>query len=257
MPKSVSKDKHKSKKKPKIDPELDSLDLSDSEELNNEKGPPTDELDGMNDMEGLSDLESEMIDEPATFEDDIADLEELDQKNNHYTGSPRSQTPGVSFKSQMRDDPVGFIIREVDHLRYNDRKDILDIIIENVGTNVINESADGSRIDMNDIPDDTIRLIESLVEKRLHDVDITSKFKHLQDKPPEIEQDTTDTQDASEDQGDSDLDDLDDLDLDDLDLDDLDDLEDSEEIPPKKPPKKSKKGKPGKNQKKMNKKMSK
>lgn len=72
------------------------------------------------------------------------------------------------------DQMIQFVIREVHHLRYKDRVDILCIIKEQVGTEVIYESSDGSRVQMKKLGDEIIKQIHTLVVGRLKEVDIIS-----------------------------------------------------------------------------------
>lgn len=69
---------------------------------------------------------------------------------------------------------IRFVIQEVHHLRYKDRVDILCIIKEQVGTDVIYESSDGSRVQMKKLGDEIIKQIYTLVVGRLKEVDIIS-----------------------------------------------------------------------------------
>lgn len=60
-----------------------------------------------------------------------------------------------------------FIIEEITHLTYVDRQDILRIIVNNVGTADIYESSDGSRINLKNIPNDSLNEIKNLMLSRL------------------------------------------------------------------------------------------
>lgn len=60
-----------------------------------------------------------------------------------------------------------FIIEEITHLTYTDRQDILKIIVNNVGTADIYESSDGSRINLKNIPSDSLNEIKNLMLSRL------------------------------------------------------------------------------------------
>ena len=133
----------------------------------------------MDDMEGLSDLESEM-DDPnnAKFEEKEVEEKPIEQI---IINEPNSVE--ITRTRDPDQDPVDFIITEVEHLGYKDRVDIRDIIIEDVGTDVIFPSSDGSRIDVSQLPESTILKIETLIEKRLKDIDITVNFSEMNQIP--------------------------------------------------------------------------
>jgi hypothetical protein len=76
-------------------------------------------------------------------------------------------------------DSIEYIIREVDHLEYQHRKEILTMIIDQGHQELISESSDGSRIDMSKLPIDMINQIKNFVSVKLKTIDITDKFEQL------------------------------------------------------------------------------
>jgi hypothetical protein len=76
-------------------------------------------------------------------------------------------------------DSIEYIIKEVDHLEYQHRKEILTMIIDQGHQELISESSDGSRIDMSKLPIDMINQIKNFVSVKLKTIDITDKFEQL------------------------------------------------------------------------------
>jgi flagellar motor protein MotB len=110
----------------------------------------------------------------TSVESEKDDLEELDQiyKKDQMHPDKLDESSDEGTEITDIDQMIRFVIREVHHLRYKDRVDILCIIKDQVGTDVIYESSDGSRVQMKKLGNDIIKQIYNLVVGRLKEVDI-------------------------------------------------------------------------------------
>lgn len=77
-------------------------------------------------------------------------------------------------------DDMEYIIKEVDHLEYSHRKEVLNMIVEQAGAEMVYESSDGSRIDLSKLPVDIIIQIKNFVVNKLKTIDITNKFDSIE-----------------------------------------------------------------------------
>ena len=82
----------------------------------------------------------------------------------------------------------------MDHLEYSHRKEILNIILEQVGSDIIYESSDGSRVDTSKLPVNTIIQIKNFIMAKLKTIDITDKFDTITDNTSKKTQKTPKTQ---------------------------------------------------------------
>lgn len=115
----------------------------------------------------------------------------LDKSEPESEPEPEPEKPeDTQYDSEKSDsgdkdlnDSIEFIIKEVDHLEYSHRKEILDMILERCGSNLVYESSDGSRIDMTKLPIDTVNQIKNFVTIKLKTIDITDKFDSISNEP--------------------------------------------------------------------------
>jgi len=94
-------------------------------------------------------------------------------------------------------DTKDYIIREVDHLEYQHRKEILNMIIENGHQELVSESSDGSRIDMAQLPVELINQIKNFVSHKLETIDITGDFGKYMSENTESEKQVDNTKSSN------------------------------------------------------------